>query len=280
MKKNRPTTPSRRFMTSVSYRKVLSGSKPHRSLTSGRNPARGRNNHGRITKRFRGGGHKKRYREIDFGYNKFDIPYSVKTIEYDPFRSGFIGRVAYADGEQRYVLLPQKVQPGEVLINSREAELKTGNRLPVGEMPIGTLVYNVELKPGGGAKIVRSAGSTAEVVAKDGGYVNLKLPSTEIRKVPENSWATVGEVSNREHGRVVLGKAGRSRWLSRRPKVRGSAMNPVDHPYGGGEGRAGRGMKREKTKWGQHVGKRQKTRKPKKYSNSLIVKRRRVGKKR
>lgn len=280
MKKYKPTTPSRRSMTTVSYRSALTGDKPSKSLTYGRLRKNARNHHGRITKRFRGGGHKRLFREVDFKYNKPDIAYIVKSIEYDPNRSGFIGRVAYVDGEQRYVLLPGRVAVGQQLLTSRTAPVEPGNRLPLEELSVGTSVFNVEIKPGGGAKLVRSAGLGAEVLAKEGNYVDLKMPSTEIRKVHRQCWATVGEVSNSEQGRVVKGKAGRSRWLGRRPKVRGSAMNPVDHPYGGGEGRAGRGMKREKTKWGQFVGKRQKTRKPKKYSNNLIVRRRRVGKKR
>jgi len=267
-------------MTTVSYRGVLTETEPYKALTKGWSRKHSRNNYGRITKRFRGGGHKRLYRIIDFKYDKFDIPYTVKTIEYDPNRSGFISRVAYADGEQRYILVPGKVTVGEKLVTSVTAPVQPGNRLPLEELSIGTTVYNVEIKPGGGAKLVRSAGAGAEVIAKDGDYVNLKMPSSEVRRIHKKAWASIGEVSNDEHGRVVKGKAGRSRWLGRRPKVRGSAMNPVDHPYGGGEGRAGRGLRREKTKWGQHVGKGQKTRKPKKYSNNMIVRRRKVGKKR
>ena len=267
-------------MTGISYSSELTETKPLKSLTFGRKSAKGRNSFGRITSRHRGGGHKRRFRDIDFKMEKIDIPFSVKTIEYDPNRSGFIGLVAYKDGERRYVLLPRKVSVGDTLLTSEKAPLKPGNRLPLSAVPVGTFVFNIEIQPGGGAKLVRSAGSSAEVIAKDGGYVDLKMPSSEIRKVKETSWATIGEVSNQEHGRVVIGKAGRSRNMGRRPVVRGSAMNPVDHPYGGGEGRAGRGLRRAKTKWGKPAGKRQKTRKPKKYSNSLIVKRRKVGKKR
>ncbi|MGM0482334.1 MAG: 50S ribosomal protein L2 [Patescibacteria group bacterium] len=280
MKKFKPTTPGRRGMTGISYSSKITAKSPVKSLTFGRKSAKGRNSFGRITLRWRGGGHKRRYRDIDFKMDKKDIPFTVKTVEYDPNRSGFIGLIAYNDGERRYILLPRKVSVGDSLLVSEEAPLKPGNRLPLSEIPVGTFVYNVEIQPGGGAKLARSAGSSAEVSARDGGYVDLKMPSTEIRKVRETAWATIGEVSNHEHGRVVIGKAGRSRNMGRRPKVRGSAMNPVDHPYGGGEGRAGRGMRREKTKWGKPAGKRQRTRKPKKYSNSLIVKRRRVGKKR
>ena len=280
MKKFKPTTPGRRGMTGISYSSELTVKEPVKGLTFGRKSSRGRNSFGRITSRHRGGGHKRRFRDIDFKMEKTDIPFSVKTIEYDPNRSGFIGLVAYKDGERRYVLLPKDVSVGDSLLISKKAPLKPGNRLPLSFIPVGTFVFKIEIQPGGGAKLVRSAGSAAEVIAKDGGYVDIKMPSSEVRKVKETSWATIGKVSNHEHGRVVVGKAGRSRWMNRRPVVRGSAMNPVDHPYGGGEGRAGRGMRRAKTKWGKFVGIRQKTRKPKKYSNSMIVKRRKVGKKR
>lgn len=280
MKKFKPTTPGRRGMTGIYYSSELTATKPVKSLTFGRKSAKGRNSFGRITSRHRGGGHKRRFREIDFRMEKKDIPFTVKTIEYDPNRSGFIGLVAYSDGERRYVLLPRKVSVGDSLIVSEKAPFKPGNRSPLSSMPLGTFVFNIEIQPGGGAKMVRSAGSSAEVIARDAGYVDLKMPSTEIRKVRETAWATVGEVSNHEQGRVVIGKAGRSRYMNRRPTVRGSAMNPVDHPYGGGEGRAGRGLRRAKTKWGKPSGKGQKTRKPKKYSNSMIIKRRKVGKRR
>ncbi len=267
-------------MTGISYSSELTATKPLKSLTFGRKSAKGRNSFGRITSRHRGGGHKRRFREIDFKMDKKDIPFEVKTIEYDPNRSGFIGLVAYKDGERRYMLLPRKVSVGSTLSVSEKASVKPGNRLPLSAIPVGTFVFNIEIQPGGGAKLVRSAGSAAEVIARDAGYVDLKMPSTEIRKIKDTSWATVGEVSNHEHGRVVIGKAGRSRHMNRRPTVRGSAMNPVDHPYGGGEGRAGRGLRRAKTKWGKPAGKGQKTRKPKKYSNRMIIKRRKVGKRR
>ncbi len=280
MKKYRPTTPSRRSMTTPSYRGVLTTDKPKKSLVSGFKKGKGRNNAGRITSRHRGGGHKRRYREIDFKLNKFDIPYTIKTVEYDPNRSAFIGLAVYADGDQRYVVLPQNVSVGETLIISDKAPLKAGNRTEIGSVPVGTFVYNIEVKPLGGAKLIRSAGTYAEVIAHDGGYSSVKMPSSEVRKVRSGAWCSVGEVSNQEHGLKVIGKAGRSRWLGKRPTVRGSAMNPVDHPYGGGEGRGGRGTRRAKTKWGKPSGKGQKTRKPKKYSNRLIVKRRKVGKKR
>jgi large subunit ribosomal protein L2 len=277
MKKYKATTASRRQMTTVSY-SSLTTSKPKKSLTKGFKRAKGRSGTGRITTRHKGGGHKRIYREIDFSMKKKDIPFKITSVEYDPNRSGFIGLSVYEDGDKRYTLLPEGVEVGTKLLVSETAPVKTGNRLPLGNLPVGTFVYNIEIKPNSGAKLVRSAGSFAEVVAKDAGYVNLKLPSGEIRKVRENAWATVGEVSNKEKKLVNFGKAGRKRWLGIRPTVRGSAMNPVDHPYGGGEGRSGRGLRRAKTKWGKPAGIRQKTRKPKKYSNTLIVSRRKSKK--
>ena len=279
MKKFKPTTPSRRKMTVVTYSKVTTRQKPVKSLTSGFKRSVGRNNQGRITVRHKGGGHKRLFRKIDFGYDKINIPFYVKSIEYDPNRSGFIGLVAYRDGERRYALLPKGVLVGDSYIASENAPRTTGNRLPLKSLGVGTFVFNVELKPKGGAKIGRSAGNYIEIVAKDGGRVDLKMPSSEIRKVSENCWATVGEVSNEESRLVNLGKAGRSRWLGIRLTVRGSAMNPVDHPYGGGEGRQGRGTRRAKSFSGKPTGKGQKSRRSKKYSNKFIVSRRKVGKK-
>jgi large subunit ribosomal protein L2 len=278
MKKYSPTTASRRQMSTISFKENITASKPHKSLTSGHRRKFGRNNSGEITTRHKGGGHKRLYRDIDFNYDKIDISYRVLTVEYDPNRSGFISLVQYKDGEKRYVLLPQGVKVGDELINSEKAPIRPGNRLPLKELGVGAFVYNVELRPRGGAKLVRSAGSYAEIIAKDGGYAHLKMPSTEIRMVPENAWATVGEVSNSENRLVNLGKAGRSRWLGIRPTVRGSAMNPVDHPHGGGEGRSGRGRRRAVSAWGKPTGKGQKSRTPKKYSNRLVVSRRKVGK--
>jgi large subunit ribosomal protein L2 len=257
----------------------LTTQKPEKSLTSGFKRKMGRNHHGRITTRHKGGGHKRLFRDIDFVYDKIDIPYTIKTIEYDPNRTGFIGLAVYRDGEKRYVLLPKGINVGDKLIVSKSAPQTPGNRLPLREITVGTFVYNVEVKPKGGAKLGRSAGSFVEVVAKDAGAVDLKMPSSEIRKVSENAWATIGEVSNDENRLVNLGKAGRSRWLGIRPTVRGTAMNPVDHPHGGGEGRSGRGSRRQKTATGRPTGKGQKSRRPKKYSNVFIVRRRKVGKK-
>lgn len=280
MKKHKPTTPGRRGMSTVSYRGVLTVSEPHKALTKGFKRSVGRNNAGRLTTRHKGGGNKRLYREIDFRYDKRDISASIKTVEYDPNRSGFISLVCYKDGEKRYALLPQSMKVGDTIIASENAPIKQGNRLPLKNIPVGTFVYNVEIKPDSGAKIARSAGNYAEVIANDVGYTHLKMPSSEIRKVSEKAWATIGQVSNEEHRLVNIGKAGRSRWLGKRPTVRGSAMNPVDHPYGGGEGRAGRGRRRAVSKWGKPTGKGQKTRRAKKYSNTLIVQRRKVGKRR
>ncbi len=273
MKKFKPTTQSNRHTATVSYRGVLSTSTPFKALTSGLKQRAGRNSFGRITTRHQGGGHKRSYRLVDFTLNKIGIPAKIETIEYDPYRSGFIGLVCYTDGERRYNLLPQEVKVGDVVIIAEDAPLKPGNRTLLRKIPVGVFVYNVELQPNGGARIARSAGIYAEVVANNAGQTHLKMPSGEIRKVSENAWASIGVVSNEEYKHRSLGKAGRSRWLGIRPTVRGSAMNPRDHPYGGGEGRQGRGTRRPKTRWGKITGGR-KTRSPKKYSNSLIVSRR------
>ncbi len=278
MKTNRPTTPSKRHQTTVTYRGVLTASEPLKALTHGFKRSVGRNSQGRITTRHKGGGHKRLYREIDFMYNKHDIPAKITSIEYDPNRNAFISLAVYADGEKRYVVVPKGVVVGDKFTVSEKAPLSPGNRLPLKVIPVGTFVYNIEMKPGNGGKLVRSAGSFGQVVANDNGYTNIKMPSTEVRKVSQDCWATIGEVSNSEYKLQNFGKAGRSRWKGIRPTVRGSAMNPVDHPYGGGEGAQGRGLRRAKTMWGKPSGKGQKTRTPKKYSNMWIVSRRKVGK--
>lgn len=278
MKKYKPTTKSRRNMSGINYRQIITTNDPEKSLTKGFRRANGRNNTGRITTRHKGGGHKRLHRDVDFFYNKFDVPFTIKTIEYDPNRSGFIGLAVYNDGEKRYVLLHNTAKVGDTFLVSEKAPMTPGNRMPLGSMLVGTFVYNVELKHKGGAKIARSGGDYAEILAKDGGYVDLKMPSTEVRKVPANAWATIGEVSNNENRLVNLGKAGRSRWLGIRPTVRGTAQNPVDHPHGGGEGRQGRGRRRAISVYGKPTGKGQKSRRAKKYSNKFIVNRRRVGK--
>lgn len=278
MKKYKPTTPSRRNMSTVSYKGVLTVQEPKKSLTGGFKRGVGRNSSGRITSGHKGGGVKRLYRQIDFKYNKFDIPAKIETIEYDPNRSGFIGLVLYNDGERRYVLLPSGLKTGDKILTSEKSEISIGNRLPLNKIPVGTFVYNIEMKPHGGAKIARSAGNYAEVIASEGGFVHLKMPSSEIRKVIGGSWASIGAVSNEEYRLVNKGKAGRNRWLGKRPKVRGSAMNPVDHPYGGGEGRQPQGTKRPKNRWGKGT-RGVKTRKVKKYSNVFIVNRRKSKKK-
>jgi len=279
MKHYRPYTKSRRNLTTISYRQELSADKPHKPLLVGGKRRAGRNSAGRITMRHQGGGHKRLLRDVDFSYKKV-VPALVETIEYDPHRSGFIGLLLYRDGERRYALLPQSVKVGDEIQAGEQAAVRPGNRMALKDMPIGAFVYNVEIKPGQGGRLGRAAGTHIEVVARDQGYVDIKMPSSEVRKVLENCWATMGEVSNPESKLVSIGKAGRSRWMGIRPTVRGSAMNPVDHPYGGGEGRQGRGLRRAKSKWGKPTGKGQKTRTPKKYSNYLIVSRRKVGKKR
>lgn len=273
MKKYRPTTPSRRQMITVNYKDQITTDKPLKSLTFGRKREVGRNNLGRITTQHKGGGNKRLFREVDFVFNKIDIPMKVEHIEYDPNRSSFIARVLYKDGERRYILAPKGVKTGDSLLVSENASISPGNRLPLKKVPTGTFVYNLEIKPKSGAKLVRSAGSFAQVIANDSGYSQIKMPSTEVRKISENCWASIGSISNEEHKLKNFGKAGRSRWLGIRPTVRGTAMNPVDHPYGGGEGRQGRGIRRAKTRHGKFTGGR-KTRTPKKYSNKLIVSRR------
>lgn len=266
-------------MSTVTYKGVITSQEPYKPLTSGNARKMGRNNQGRITVRHKGGGHRRLFRDVDFLYDKKDIPATIATIEYDPNRTGFIALVNYKDGEKRYVVVPKSMKPGDTFIVSENAPIENGNRTLLKKIPVGTFVYNVEIKPGGGAKLIRSAGSLAQVIANDAGYTHIKMPSTEVRKVHENAWASVGTVSNEEQWLVNIGKAGRSRWMGIRPTVRGTAMNPVDHPYGGGEGRQGRGLRRAKTMWGKPSGKGQKTRTPKKYSNIYVVSRRRVGKK-
>lgn len=280
IKTYKPTSKSRRHMSNVSYKSALTGHLPTKSLVFGAKRAMGRNNVGRITVRHKGGGHKRLLRDVDFKYNKINIPYKIVSVEYDPNRTGFIGLAVYKDGEKRYVLLPKNVKPGTELLTAENAEIKQGNRLPLKNIPVGAFVYNVELKPNNGGKIGRSAGNFVQVIAKDGGFVDLKMPSGEVRKVKEDCWASIGEVSNEEKRLENYGKAGRSRWRGIRPTVRGTAQNPVDHPHGGGEGRQGRGRRRAISLWGKPTGKGQKSRRSKKYSNKFIVSRRKVGKQR
>ena len=267
-------------MSVVSYKKELTDTKnaPFKRLTKGLSSSGGRNSNGRTTIWNRGGGEKRTYRQIDFSYDKKDVPARVEKIEYDPYHSAFIALVCYKDGERRYILAPKEMKQGDEFIVSATARGKLGNRTTLGAISVGTFVYNIELKPGAGARLARSAGSYAEVVAHDAGYTQLKMPSSEIRRVPSAAWASIGTVSNDEHRLVNFGKAGRSRHKGLRPKTRGTAKNAVDHPHGGGEGRSPRGHRRERTAQGRPTGKGQKTRKPKKYSNRNIVSRRRPGK--
>jgi len=279
MKKYKPTSPGRRDGSVIEYKKKLTTTKsnPIKKLTKGKRSTGGRNSSGRITALNRGNGNKRTYRLIDFKYDKKDVPAKVETIEYDPNRSGFIALICYKDGERRYILAPQKLKQGAEVVTSETAKVKVGNRLPLADIPVGTVVYNVEINPGAGAKLARSAGNAAEVVAQDSRHTSLKMPSTEIRKVLNDAWASIGAVSNEENRLVSIGKAGRARHMGLRPKVRGAAKNAVDHPHGGGEGKSPRGHRRQRTKQGRPTGKGQKTRSPKKYSNKLIVQRRKPG---
>ncbi|MFP4132738.1 MAG: 50S ribosomal protein L2 [Halothece sp.] len=268
----RPYTPGTRQAT-VSDFAEITRSEPEKSLTKYKHRQKGRNNRGVITSRHRGGGHKRRYRQIDFRRNKHNIPAKVAAIEYDPNRNARIALLHYQDGEKRYILWPAGLNVGDQIISGENSPFEIGNALPVGKIPLGTEVHNIELVAGKGGQIVRAAGTAAQVVAKEKGYVSLKLPSRETRMVREECLATIGRVGNSEHRNLTLGKAGRSRHLGRRPKVRGSVMNPVDHPHGGGEGRAPIGRPSPLTPWGKPtLG--AKTRKKKKNSNKLIVRRR------
>ena len=275
MKKYKPTTPGRRGMTKTDF-SVLTKKKPEKSLLVSLKKKGGRGSQGRITVRHRGGGAKRFYRLVDFGQAKIDIPAKVIALEYDPCRSAFIALLQYQDGKKRYVLAPQELKVGDEIIISEKAELKPGNRMRLRNIPVGTLVYNVELEKNRGGVIIRGAGTAAKVLAHEGKYAHLVLPSSEIRKVPIDCFASIGAVSNPEHRYANLGKAGISRHKGRRPHVRGSAMNPCDHAHGGGEGRTGIGMKRPKTPWGKPaLG--VKTRK-KKWTDKLIIKRRKKKK--
>lgn len=278
LKKYKPTSAGTRGTVLPYYKKLLSqGNDPLKSLTSGVHRKVGRS-HGSISTRHKGGGHKRLFRDIDFLYLKKDVPAKIKSVEYDPNRSSFISLVAYADGERKYVLTPQGVKVGDSIITSEKAPFAPGNRTQLINIPVGSFVYNVEIKLNGGAKIARSAGNAAVILGHDGAFAQLKLPSSEVRKIPVTAFASIGQISNEQHHLRVDGKAGRSRWKGIRPTVRGTAMNPVDHPHGGGEGRQGRGLRRAKSMWGKPTGKGQKTRTPKRYSNVHIVSRRKVGK--
>lgn len=264
----RPTSPSRRWMTSPSFEEVTTD-RPLKKLTVGKRKTGGRNNTGRVRVRHRGGGHRRSYRMIDFRRNKPGIPGRVATIEYDPNRSARIALIHYVDGEKRYIIAPLGLGVGQMVVNSETADIMPGNTMPLKAMPLGTAIHNIELKPGRGGQLVRSAGSSAQLMARDAGWAQIKLPSGEIRKVREVCQATVGQVGNLDHENVSLGKAGRKRWLGVRPTVRGVAMNPVDHPLGGGEGRTS-GGRHPCTPWGV----REKKTRNNKRTQKFIVRRR------
>lgn len=271
IKKFKPYTPSRRAM-SVNAFAELTKSKPEKSLTEPLNRKMGHNNQGRITSRFRGGGHKRLYRVIDFKRRKDDIPAKVASIEYDPNRSAFIALLNYADGEKRYIIAPRNLKVGQTLMSGQNAEARIGNCLPLSRIPVGTTVHAVELQPGRGAQLARSAGASVMLVAREGRMATLRLPSSEVRLVSVDCRATVGEASNQDHNLIEVGKAGRTRWKGRRPHNRGVTMNPVDHPMGGGEGRTS-GGRHPCSPWGQPA-KGKRTRNPRKQSSKMIVKRR------
>jgi large subunit ribosomal protein L2 len=270
VRKLKPITPGQRFRV-VNTFDVITTDEPEKSLLAPKKSTGGRNNVGRRTARYRGGGHKRRYRIIDFKRNKFNVPGTVKTIEYDPNRSAFIALVVYADGEKRYIIAPNEIKVGDQIISGEKVPAEVGNAMPMKNMPLGAIIHNIEMKPGKGAQLARSAGTFAQLMAKEGKYVVIKLPSGETRLILGNAMATIGVVSNSDHQLEVSGKAGRSRWLGRRPRTRGVAMNPVDHPMGGGEGRASGGHPRSRK---GIPAKGYKTRNKKKYSNKFILERR------
>ena len=272
IKKYNPTSPGLRGMTVSTFEEITTD-KPEKSLTVTLKKHAGRNSRGKITVRHRGGGTRPKYRIIDFKRNKDNIPGKVSTIEYDPNRTANIALITYADGEKRYIIAPSGLNVGDTIFSGPEADIKVGNALPLANIPVGTIIHNIEMKPGKGAQIARSAGNGAQLMAKEEKYAQVRLPSGEVRKVLLNCRATIGEVGNEEHGNIQIGKAGRKRHMGRRPHVRGSVMNPNDHPHGGGEGRAPIGRKGPVTPWGKPtLG--YKTRKKNKPSSQYIVKRR------
>jgi large subunit ribosomal protein L2 len=274
LKKFKPVTPGSRFR-SVTAGADITRKGPEKSLTEPLSGTGGRNHHGRITSRRRGGGHKRRYRVIDFKRDKVGVKGTVAEIEYDPNRSANIALIHYADGEKRYIIHPRGLSVGDTIEAGPDADIRLGNSLPMEKIPLGTMIHNVELKPGKGAQMARSAGTGVQLVAKEGDYVTLRLPSTEVRRVRRECTATIGQVGNIDHNLQSIGKAGANRWRGNRPKVRGVAMNPVDHPLGGGEGKAS-GGRPPVSPWGKREGK--KTRKRKKQSNKYIVRGRKRGK--
>ena len=270
LKKFRPMTPGTRFRVGNAFSEVTTD-QPEKSLLASKTRSGGRNSKGRMTVRHRGGGHKRRYRIVDFKRNKFGIPGVVKTVEYDPNRTAFISLINYVDGEKRYIIAPAGIEVGQKIVSGPGSAPEMGNTLPLGEIPLGTVIHCIELQPGRGAAMARSAGSWGQLVAKEGKYGVVRLPSSETRLVLLTCLATIGTVSNGDHSLQVLGKAGRKRWLGRRPRTRGVAMNPVDHPMGGGEGKSSGGHPRSRT---GIMAKGQKTRSPKKASNKLIISKR------
>jgi large subunit ribosomal protein L2 len=275
IKSYKPTSPGRRGMTVSTFEEVTQTT-PEKSLLRPLKKSAGRNFRGKITVRQRGGGHKRRYRMIDFKRDKFGVPARVDSIEYDPNRSARIALLVYTDGEKRYIIAPMGLVVGDTVSSGADAEIRAGNALPIYRIPLGTLIHNIELHPGQGGQLVRSAGTSAQLMAKEGPYAQVRLPSGEVRMISQNCLATIGQVGNVDHSNITLGKAGRNRWLGRRPSVRGSAMDPGSHPHGGGEGRAPIGMPGPKTPWGKPaLG--YKTRRSK-LSDKYIVRRR--GKKR
>ncbi len=271
IKTYRPVTPILRYKTTLTFDEITTD-EPHKSLTKGRSEKAGRGSKNQISVRRRGGGHKRKYRVIDFKRNKFDVPGKVETIEYDPNRSANIALICYRDGERRYIISPNGLSVGDQIVAGEKVEVKTGNAMPLKNIPVGTQIYGIELNKGKGAQLVRSAGGSAQITGIEGKYCTVKLPSGEVRRVFKECMATIGTVGNKDWGNITVGKAGRSRWLNKRPTVRGSAMNPIDHPLGGGEG---------KTNGGRHPvsptgipAKGFKTRKVRKYSDNLIINRR------
>lgn len=271
IKTYKPYTPSRRYMSNMTFDEITKTT-PEKGLIESKKRLSGRNAHGHVTMRRRGGGQKRNYRVVDFKRDKFGIPAKVAAIEYDPNRTCRIALLFYADGEKRYILCPEGLVPGQTVMSGEQAEVATGNTLPLKKIPVGTMVHNVELKVKGGGQLARSAGATIQLMAKEGHYATLKMPSGEMRLVNADCLATIGQVGNLDHKNIVLGKAGRSRWLGRRPKVRGTAMNPVDHPHGGGEGKSKCG-RHPVTPWGQPT-KGYKTRRNKRTARFILKRRR------
>jgi large subunit ribosomal protein L2 len=272
IRKYRPTSPGTRFRTDLTNEDLTRGAKPQKALTKRIKSSAGRNNRGKITAYCRGGGHRKKYRLVDFKRDKAGVPGKIVSIEYDPNRTARIALVSYADGDKRYIIAPDKLQVGDTIEAGTSPDIKPGNTLPLKNMPLGALIHNIEMRKGQGGRIARSAGAVAQLMAREGKYAQVKLPSGEVRMIPVECTATIGQVGNADKGNISLGKAGRRRWLGRRPSVRGVAMNPVDHPHGGGEGKSS-GGRHPVTPWGVPT-KGYKTRSRKKPSDKFIVKRR------